>query len=331
MIIQPVVAPSLSNLTVTPALKGNLLKWDVVNNSLLLGAQIWASQTNDRATATKVSEVFDNTFMHLTSAGSAWYYWIRGISVYERADGAWLPVSATAGVQSTTLLAQTEDIAQNAITSVIPVQSVIVVNQTAYSTWERVFTYPFHGTGNYFIIDLQHLANITLTTLGTAGSAYTQQRLGLDEHTVVETGTVSATNGSAIVTGSGTSWLSQLSAGDVFGISGLSRYSIASVDSDTQITLSAVYLGTTVAGSSYYVITSTASVFTLSQTNDKFQLQSGTYLSYSFPFRYRIPVECPADKLYDIVLDWSIVRSDTSWSMSNQSILRTLILEEVKR
>jgi len=69
-----------------------------------------------------------------------------------------------------------------------------------------------------------------------------------------QTGTVSVTNGSAIVTGSGTLWLTYASIGDLFKVKGEDAiYTIASVDTDTQITLSANYAGTTDTGLQYQI------------------------------------------------------------------------------
>lgn len=57
-----------------------------------------------------------------------------------------------------------------------------------------------------------------------------------------KTGTVDVTNGSSVVTGTGTKWSSSVSAGDVFVVVGDSvSYTVASVASDTQLTLSAPY------------------------------------------------------------------------------------------
>lgn len=74
-------------------------------------------------------------------------------------------------------------------------------------------------------------------------------------------GTVTVTNGSAVVTGSGTSW-SSLSAGDLFSIknSGV-YYVVASVDSATQITLSSNYAGVTASGQLYTISTSFTPIF----------------------------------------------------------------------
>lgn len=66
------------------------------------------------------------------------------------------------------------------------------------------------------------------------------------------TGTVEVTNGSAIVTGNGTEWEDNAAAGDRFSIDDETWYEISSVDSDTQITLTEVYAGTTSSGESYY-------------------------------------------------------------------------------
>lgn len=68
------------------------------------------------------------------------------------------------------------------------------------------------------------------------------------------TGTVSVTNGSAVVTGSVTTWLSTVKAGDAFrGPDGVD-YEVLTVDSNTQVTLATNYGGSTVSGSSNYSI-----------------------------------------------------------------------------
>jgi hypothetical protein len=70
-----------------------------------------------------------------------------------------------------------------------------------------------------------------------------------------KTGTVSITNGSPIVTGSGTSWLANVSIGDSFKIKSENVvYSVASVDSDTQITLTISYVGVTASDLEYQII-----------------------------------------------------------------------------
>lgn len=67
-----------------------------------------------------------------------------------------------------------------------------------------------------------------------------------------KTGTVSVTNGSVVVTGINTIWVTNGQIGNLFTV-GDDRvwYEVASIDSDTQLTLSAPYAGTTAAGQSY--------------------------------------------------------------------------------
>jgi len=68
-------------------------------------------------------------------------------------------------------------------------------------------------------------------------------------------GTVDVTNGSAVVIGNGTSWTGQLAAGDIFTVVGSGVwYVIGNVDSDTQITLTANYAGSTASAQSYTVV-----------------------------------------------------------------------------
>ena len=68
------------------------------------------------------------------------------------------------------------------------------------------------------------------------------------------TGTASVTNGSPTVTGTNTLWLANVTAGDSFTIASTGvMYDVASVDSDTQVTLSAPYAGTTASGVVYAI------------------------------------------------------------------------------
>lgn len=64
------------------------------------------------------------------------------------------------------------------------------------------------------------------------------------------TGTVTVTNGSATVTGSGTTFPSWAASGEFIGPDGVA-YTVASRDSNTQLTLDINYKGTTASGRSY--------------------------------------------------------------------------------
>ena len=64
-----------------------------------------------------------------------------------------------------------------------------------------------------------------------------------------KTGTVSVVQDSAVVSGTGTAWLANVSAGDSFVMAGTGVvYDIASVDSDAQLTLTVPYKGATRSG-----------------------------------------------------------------------------------
>lgn len=75
-----------------------------------------------------------------------------------------------------------------------------------------------------------------------------------------QTGTVSVTKNSAVVTGTGTVWngtqtgATVVNAGDIFTVDDSRLYFIKSVDSATQITLDKPYAGTTGSGKSYRII-----------------------------------------------------------------------------
>ena len=70
-------------------------------------------------------------------------------------------------------------------------------------------------------------------------------------------GTAAATNGSAAIVGTGTSWASYVTAGSVFTVVGSTvPYVVASVTDNTHLTLSSNYGGTTASGLSYTIGTS---------------------------------------------------------------------------
>lgn len=69
-------------------------------------------------------------------------------------------------------------------------------------------------------------------------------------------GTVSVTNGSATVTGSGTDWVAGVGIGEAFNGPDGKVYEIASIVSATQLTLGSVYLGATASGQAYQIIPS---------------------------------------------------------------------------
>ncbi|EZP57421.1 hypothetical protein [Sphingomonas sp. RIT328] len=66
-------------------------------------------------------------------------------------------------------------------------------------------------------------------------------------------GSVTVTNGSAVVTGAGTSFVANVQAGHAINLPDGRAYEVLSVDSTTQLTLGSVYLGGTAAGQVYSV------------------------------------------------------------------------------
>ena len=96
---------------------------------------------------------------------------------------------------------------------------------------------------------------IGFTSAPTSGETYIvrlRAALGNLRSTAYSTGTVSVTNGSAVVAGSGTTWSSNATAYDCIVINGY-YYVIKTVDSNTQITLTEDVRESTVSGLSYEI------------------------------------------------------------------------------
>ncbi|MBZ9943426.1 hypothetical protein LB533_20275 [Mesorhizobium sp. BR1-1-13] len=86
--------------------------------------------------------------------------------------------------------------------------------------------------------------------------------------TIYSTGTVSVTNGSAVVTGSGTAWAVALIAGGMFSSAGVS-IPILSVASDTSLTLAYAWSGTTAVGASYAIARENSEAASVVDLNDR--------------------------------------------------------------
>lgn len=91
-------------------------------------------------------------------------------------------------------------------------------------------------------------------------------------------GVVNVTNASQTVTGTDTEWLADISVGDMFTVVGTSVvYDVGSVDSDTQITLSANYAGLTATGASYAIARDFTPTHNIPVPNKK-DIETATFL-----------------------------------------------------
>jgi hypothetical protein len=71
-----------------------------------------------------------------------------------------------------------------------------------------------------------------------------------------KTGTISVTNGSATVTGSGTAWIANAAIGEALYAPDGRLYEITNIASDTSMTITPAYLGTTQSGQTYTIVPS---------------------------------------------------------------------------
>lgn len=98
-------APTLSGLIATDSRigMGINLTWTLPITSDLYATEIWASLSNDRNTATLITTVTSNNYFYPAARNSIWYFWIRSVNIYGRANGSWFPVNATAGISGTSV------------------------------------------------------------------------------------------------------------------------------------------------------------------------------------------------------------------------------------
>lgn len=102
----------------------------------------------------------------------------------------------------------------------------------------------FINSVRYQVSAIPSATSLTLST-NYAGAGASGLSMATDGTNL--TGTVGVTNGSASVTGTGTSFTAQLAVGDVVTIASV-RYGVATITSDTSLTLNKNYAGTTATG-----------------------------------------------------------------------------------
>lgn len=324
--ITPTPAPTLLNLTITSTIKGVQLAWDIPSDPTHDSTEIWHNTENDFGTATKLAEVWGNTYVHVDAPiGVLRYYWIRSRNIYGRADGALTAGYATPGA------VQTEDVALNAITAISTFSSFAPLSIANYDVYEIAAVGTMEGNGSNVIVDIQNLINLSVNAFGSTGSAAALSRISIVKSTYVKGGTVSVENGSNVVIGEGTDWLSSLSPGDIFFVSAGSRYVINTVDSDTQITLTHNYAGETANDLSYIVLTDSAIIFQMSQTVGRLSLAGSHLYSHFYPFFYRRPMNVEEGYFYDFYVEWGKTRDDSSWDIGVSSLERTIVVTELKR
>lgn len=110
-------APAVTNLQARgdTAGTGVYLQWSTPSNDLLWSTEVWYSTTNDRASAALYKTVLGNDTIFVGTPGQTYYFWIRSVSVYGKANGAWYPSDIYSGVASRVNKVTLNDIESNSL------------------------------------------------------------------------------------------------------------------------------------------------------------------------------------------------------------------------
>lgn len=91
--IRPVAIPAVSGLVLTAGVKSYQLTWEHLPYSV----EVWAATTNNRASATLLATVSNNTYTHITD-GVQYFYWVITLDALDIQTGVWNPASSTGGL-----------------------------------------------------------------------------------------------------------------------------------------------------------------------------------------------------------------------------------------
>lgn len=129
----------------------NLIWEPNVQDELFEVYEIWASNTNDRSTASKIGETTKSDWWHVGPvAGEDWYYWIRSRSSENRYS-AWEPSSATNGVYEIVGFVDANDLAPSIEFAVGLSQSTSAstFNNSTYNSYQALASCQFSGPAGY--------------------------------------------------------------------------------------------------------------------------------------------------------------------------------------
>jgi hypothetical protein len=176
---------TVAALAVTPTLRGNKCAWtyndpraNALPNIGLDMVEVYASITNDRATASKIGEGITD-FVHAGLIEDAtWYYWIKARD-YLGSFGDWYPASSSAGVAAKAIGLSgivfslnngglVASVSGNALT--IAVKTLAGVDPSASDPVSIAFRNVALATGNYSISTITSSLSFVVSAGSTLGA-----------------------------------------------------------------------------------------------------------------------------------------------------------------
>lgn len=193
-----------------------VLQWIIPPDIDYFATEIWVSTTNNRASATLYAKETSNSFRYPATVGDTRYFWIRPIDVYGYSvNNPFFPVSATAGVVGTLTGVGTENIEPGAATKItrIALGSGLINTATSVNTpistsyiAPFVFVPEFPTSNMEVVAELFTEATPTSSEFTGAGTMTVSMLIDISElaPAAPSVGSITLTNGSTTVTGSGT-------------------------------------------------------------------------------------------------------------------------------
>lgn len=328
----PKEAPELTNLQTAgnSAGTGISVSWEVPADSEYWLTEVWASQTNDRSTATLAAKVVGTTFIFLSEATVEHFFWIRSVNIYGSATGKWFPLSSAAGVSGIADAIVTEDIAPNAVSDVTQFATTTASTLTAYDDEIDLISVLAANKTGAFETRFNSVISFTPTAVDTSGelsvTCYCKCiRYG---YYPIE-GFIELVSGSPIVTGTGTNFI-QAMVGQTLILAGSVKYTILSVENTIQLTLaenadtSHVYL-------SYYITQSTDVVFSLPEVTQKLSLLSGNLIQIDKNLSTTYTAFTSSIYLYEFAISWIKTRTNANWDATIAASTRSITVSQRKR
>jgi len=174
--------PTLTDLTASATDGGILYEWNTDNSiTNLWGVELWLSDDNDRSNAVLVTTETGGSYLYTASPNVTKYAWIKAKDTFDNNNGAWEPVSSSAGVSGTSneleIPSTGVPVTDSITTSAVNNNPAMSAFDTWYDGGYLEFTAPTQGLVTAHIHSFSGSSSVSLTDDGDWIKVWARLRL----------------------------------------------------------------------------------------------------------------------------------------------------------
>jgi hypothetical protein len=265
LIAQPLACPTVTSVAAVAEGGGIKISWVNPTNTNFYGIDLYVATTSTKPVSPTYTNIAGSSFsFNNGSPSQLYYFWVQTKNIYLQQVTTAVQVSATFPSSSITLLPGTAT-KHTVIEDLVATTLSTVAMGNVSNTVLIDYLYRSVGTRTEFNVVINRESFVTGSVKpisepifpGTVKIAATCYVSEVTPHVNSSVGTITLTNGSTSVIGSGTNFVAGM-VGLLLATGETSQYTIATVTNTTTLTLTTPYTGTTatIPALNWYVIQS---------------------------------------------------------------------------